>query len=600
MENIKSLYKNFILSTRVAWKSSKWLFIVNILCEMYLMVSPIIVSFYFKQSTNALVDIIKGTNASFASFVQYIFIIIVFQAISVIIGLISLDLKEQYEAKMSHYVDNMLVDHINALDISYYDNLQYHNIIDKAKRDSIAICRLFSIVISSVRGFVQIITCGIILLNLNWYVPICVFLATIPVMFFQKKFLDYKIKYKDEKILNDRQLSHTKFILTDKKYAQDIRIFHTKDYFSKLYENLWKSGYDEKLKLTRKKILYFSVTKLLPHITSAIVLIFVGLKICSGILSIGDYTYFNGIISQYIAGFNTLITSVINALETNEQINNFTEFLNTEPNIKYDGKKILTGIEQIEFREVSFKYPGTDDYVLKNINFTINNKDVCALVGRNGAGKTSIVKLLMRLYEPTSGAIYINGVDIKEYDILSYHSIMGIVPQDFNIYMLPLRDNIALECIDEKSNNEKLCVSSQYAEFNYEHAKYVKGFDTYIGRLFDKEGVYLSGGENQRIAIARAFFNNEAKFYVMDEPNSALDPEAEAKVLSKLKELCAEKSALFITHRMSSVSIAKNIIVLDKGEIVERGTQEELLHAQGLYYELYNIQSNVDENNNFQ
>lgn len=591
MTIILNLAKEIKRSLVVAWRSSRYIFVAEILLECYQMVSPIIIASFFKASINEIVELLNSNSKDLLPFIRTIAIVLILQLLSVAISMIIEDLREQHSSKMEYYINYALLKHINELDISYFDNTRYYNMIDKAKRDSVAISKLVSISISILRGAVQIIMCGIILGNLFWGIPFILTVFLIPFAIAQVKFLKLKIEYRDDKIENDRHLQQTSFVLRDKKYAKELRIYHVQNYFLDRYYTYWKEGFDKRENLTRKKIKTFSLTKIIPHFLTIGILIYVVSQIIVGRATVGDFSYYKGITTQFIMGCSALITSFVQSLESLEQMKNYNEFLLTKPFLEYKGKKHIAQITDIEFENVSFKYPGTSKDVLKNVSIKLSGDKIYSLVGRNGAGKSTFVKLLLRLYDPTEGRILVNNIDIRDIDIDNYHKKLGVMFQDFNTYLLPLRENVAMSDLSYVNDDARIQKACESAELKCDSARYVKGLDTYIGKLFDSSGVLLSGGESQRIAIARTFFKSEADFFVMDEPNSALDPEAESRVFEKLAQIGKGRGGLFITHRMATVSIADEILVLDKGVLAESGTHMDLMAANGLYSHLFNMQA---------
>ncbi len=256
----------------------------------------------------------------------------------------------------------------------------------------------------------------------------------------------------------------------------------------------------------------------------------------------------------------------------------------------YDGtlpvEKRIDNAYELSFEHVSFKYPGTEQYIIKDLSITFQIGEKLALVGRNGAGKTTLIKLLLRFYEPTEGRILLNGIDIGKYDQDEYMHIFSVVFQDFRLYHLPLDENIAgSERVDEERVRRVLDQVGMSERISHMR----DGIHT---RLYHEtgDGEALSGGEAQKIAIARAIYK-DAPFVILDEPTSALDPLAEAEIYENFNEMVGDKTAIYISHRMSSCKFCDKILVLEQGNIVESGTHEELMERQGSYYKLYQAQA---------
>ena len=249
------------------------------------------------------------------------------------------------------------------------------------------------------------------------------------------------------------------------------------------------------------------------------------------------------------------------------------------PDIKYHGtlpvEKRSDHEYEIEFKNVSFQYPSSDEYVLKNLSFRLNIGERLAVVGMNGAGKTTMIKLLCRLYDPTEGEIYLNGIDIKKYDLNEYMSLFSVVFQDFRMFSFSVAQNIAASVAPDE---EMALECAQMAGLNERMQTLPKGLDTYINKNFDEDGVDFSGGEMQKMAIARALYKG-APIIILDEPTASLDPISEFEIYSKFDHLVGNKTAIYISHRLSSCRFCHDIMVFDKGEIIQRGTHDELLKA---------------------
>jgi ABC-type multidrug transport system fused ATPase/permease subunit len=273
------------------------------------------------------------------------------------------------------------------------------------------------------------------------------------------------------------------------------------------------------------------------------------------------------------------------------RINNYKRFLTWQPKIiSNQGITLQNKNPYIEFINVSFKYPNTDSDILHNLNLTISPQEKIALVGLNGAGKSTIVKLLLRFYDPTEGQILIDGKDIREYDLVNIRKIFGVVFQDFSSYAFTVRENIGMSDYENLNDENRIKYAAEMSSA-YEFIKnWEKGFDTYLTKQFEMDGHELSGGEWQKIALSRAFFK-EASIMILDEPSSNLDPEAEYQVFEHFANLCKDKGAIFISHRLSTIVMTDRILVLENGKIIESGSHNELMKINGKYAYLFNLQA---------
>ncbi|MBO4639734.1 MAG: ABC transporter ATP-binding protein [Treponema sp.] len=318
--------------------------------------------------------------------------------------------------------------------------------------------------------------------------------------------------------------------------------------------------------------------------------VFVGLKAVFGLITTGKCI-------MYVSSYTKLVESITGISDNFVQLKMESRYLSffydymEIKNKRYDGtiptEKRDDNVFEIEFRDVSFKYANADTWALRHVNQKITLGTKNAVVGKNGAGKTTFIKLLCRLYEPTEGQILLNGVDIRYYDNEEYARLFAIVFQDFNLFSFPLGENVAGDVEYDRDRAVK-CLES--AGFGERLTKMEKGLDTPLYQYDDENGVEISGGEAQKIAIARSLYK-DAPFVIMDEPTSALDPVAEYEIYQRFDQMVEGKTSIYISHRMSSCRFCDNIIVFDEGKIIEQGSHDKLMSNKGLYSELWNAQA---------
>ena len=322
--------------------------------------------------------------------------------------------------------------------------------------------------------------------------------------------------------------------------------------------------------------------------------ILLGINAINGQISIGDFTMGISSLMTFMSASTFLTTNIINYNDSMFYINRHKSFfkIRSKFNAKYSVTIDDIDTENIEivFNNVSFRYPNSTSFVLKNINLTLKKTEKLALVGFNGAGKTSLILLLTRMYDPTEGVIYLNGIDIRDIKYTDYLKLFATVNQDFSLLPFSLLENVASK--EVVTLNEKSKIEQLFADNGMEDrlGKLYKGLDTPVTKVLSAAGVDFSGGEMQKIAIIRALFK-ESPVLILDEPTSALDPMAEYEVYQKFSEMANEKTTIYISHRISSTRFCDKIAVLDKGEIVEYGTFDELIQLKGLYYDFFEKQA---------
>jgi ATP-binding cassette subfamily B protein len=344
-------------------------------------------------------------------------------------------------------------------------------------------------------------------------------------------------------------------------------------------------------KMERNQSKYSNINTVLSSIIEWLVYIFVGARAICGLIGLGDLFKYINSINQFGQGLTGFLNT-FNALRTNNAyLEVLYDYLDI-PNNKYQGTLSVEKRDDndyaIEFKNVSFKYPGSDAYALKNLNLKLTVGQRMAVVGMNGSGKTTMIKLLCRLYDPTEGEILLNGFDIKKYDYGEYMDLFSVVFQDFRLFSFPLGQNVA-SVVNYDNKKAEHCLNM--AGFGGRLNEMQKGLETPLYKDFEEDGVEISGGEAQKIALARALYK-DAPFVVLDEPTAALDPIAEFEIYSKFDDIVGEKTAIYISHRLSSCRFCDDIAVFHESKLIQRGSHDALIaDANGKYHELWNAQA---------
>jgi ATP-binding cassette subfamily B protein len=370
--------------------------------------------------------------------------------------------------------------------------------------------------------------------------------------------------------------------------GKDIRIYNQQQTILALLKQQcysWLNG------LSRVTSETAGITAAANAVVSGFAYILIGLRALYGMYGIGPVTQYVGAVTSFSGSLTGLISTMAMMWESAVYLPVLYEFLDL-PDFSYPGtlttEKRTDGEYEIEFHNVSFKYPGSEQYALKNLNLKLNIGKRLAVVGMNGSGKTTMIKLLCRLYDPTAGYITLNGIDIKKYDYNEYTGIFSVVFQDFELLAFSLAQNVAA-AVDYDEERVKLSLNK--VGFNWRAPTLQKGLDTVLYKSYEESGVTISGGEAQKIALARAIYKN-APFIVLDEPTAALDPIAEFEIYSKFDSIVGGKTAIYISHRLSSCRFCDDIAVFHEGKLIQRGSHEQLLSiTDGKYFELWNAQA---------
>lgn len=393
----------------------------------------------------------------------------------------------------------------------------------------------------------------------------------------------------DEYSRLDRIFYYFLNIFSDYNTGKEIRLYKE--------QNLIEHTATDKLltdgeKLFKKASLHTAKSSSFVAILGALVgfgiYLFIGVKGLYGLFGIGSLVLYCGSFMQIINGIMKMAVTFGKTAEMVPLVNYYFDIVNTKDDMTYGAKELdLSEKFEIEFKNVSFKYPNMESYALKNINIKINNGEHLAVVGRNGSGKTTFIKLMCRLYDVTDGEILINGINIKEYSKESIISLYSVVFQDFKIFSTTLAQNIST---NEEYDKERLYDALDKANIKDRVLKMENKECTYLYKDLDKAGVEISGGEAQKLALARALYK-DAPIVILDEPTAALDPIAEHEIYNRFNSFVENKTAIYISHRLSSCVFCDKIAVFDKSKLVESGTHQELLTAGEKYFELWNAQA---------
>lgn len=390
---------------------------------------------------------------------------------------------------------------------------------------------------------------------------------------------------------HNRVFGYVYFTLTDYRYGKDIRLYNGKDMMARQADYWAQSQVDIWEKQAGERVKNDYCGDIANAVRDGISYFYMGYRALKKIISLGEFTMCVASASRL---YNSLLGIAMGIRQINEKCNyayHYVEFMEFPGSFSTGERKIEDKPHVIEFKDVSFKYPRTDNYVLEHVNIKIDSNEHLSIVGLNGAGKTTFIKLLCRLYDVTEGEILIDGVNIKEYSDEEYKKFFAVVFQDFKLFAFSLRDNIALGDISSEPKQEKIEEALKLSGLYDDAVKLDNGLDTMLYKSFDEKGTELSGGQQQKTAISRALYRN-APIIILDEPTAALDPMAEYEIYSKFDTLVGNKSAIYISHRLSSCKFCDKIAVFADKTIKEYGTHNDLVNIEGgIYAEMFKTQA---------
>jgi ATP-binding cassette subfamily B protein len=405
-------------------------------------------------------------------------------------------------------------------------------------------------------------------------------------------FLSYAKNFRQTPL--KRQLDYLRVLGGSKEASKELKLFGLRDFLRERFTRLCDEIYKENVALSRRKLIAGAFLSAIGTMGYYSAYVFVIWRTVSGALSIGTLTFLAGAILQASSNIQQFFSTLAGIADEALFLTDLVAFFGMQPTIRSKPNALPAPrpmVRGFEFRNVSFRYPGSSRLILNRLNFELRPGQRVALIGENGQGKTTFVKLITRLYDPTEGQILLDGIDLREYDLEDLHREMGVIFQDFMRYEMTARENIAVGRVEEIDNLELLKSSSAEKSMadRIRSDNCPERYEQMLGRRFDR-GVDLSGGEWQKVALARAYLR-DAQLLILDEPTAALDARSEFEVFHRFAELTAGKMALFISHRFSTVRSADRILVLENGRIAEEGTHDQLASLGGRYAEMFEMQA---------
>jgi ATP-binding cassette, subfamily B, bacterial len=388
-----------------------------------------------------------------------------------------------------------------------------------------------------------------------------------------------------------RQMDYLRQVAGSREGAKEVKLFGLNKFFTARFQALARQIYVEDVALATSKLFVGGLLGVIGTLGYYGAYVYVIWRTIHGAYNIGQFTFLAAAIQQASSNLQQVFSTVSGIADQALFLTDLIAFFEMKPTVesKQNGLPMPNVIRGFEFRNVSFAYPGTTRKVLKDFNFTLAPGERIALIGENGQGKTTVVKLITRLYDPTEGQILLDGVDLREYSLEDLHRHIGVIFQDFMRYEMTARENIAVGRIDAHNTQHDIELAAHKSLADTVVKKLAKGYDQILGRRFEG-GVELSGGEWQKMALARAYLR-DAEMLILDEPTAALDARSELEVFKRFAELTEGKMALLISHRFSTVRMADRIVVLSGGRLIEEGNHQELMASGGLYAEMFEMQA---------
>ena len=597
---------------RMVWKTGPWILISMILVCIFTGIVPPIISVITGEILNNL-DIVKGTSVSIISTVAFssIIVLFVFKIIEDMIGRVKSFVTRIAGEKVVRYVRLEIMNKAKTIDVAAFDRPSFYEKLENANREAghrpIQVLSETFDMMSTIIKFISYL--AIILVKPGmWWMALIMIAVSIPSTIINFTYRRKTVNYMWRRSKERRQMSYYTDIMVNKDMVKEIRMFSLSETFIKRYSDTFEIYYKGLRKLIVSEYAWHIGLAIIHSAVTCMFYILIAMKVINGEFEIGSFTVYTGALTSISAAVGSLITHSAHIYEGTLFIDNLISFVKEKqtvvPSIDKPAEVAHGQPHTIEFENVSFSYPESDRKVLKNINLKFRPGETVVLVGLNGAGKTTFIKLLTRLYDPTEGRILLDGRDIKEYDTAELYKTFGIIFQDFGKYAASITENIEFGNVNGAHTPEKVREAAYQANAQAFIDKLADGYDTPLMRYFESNGTELSIGQWQKLAIARAFYS-DADILILDEPTASLDPMAEQEIFNQFDALRADKTTIFVSHRLSSATIASKIVVLEYGELVEEGTHKELMAKGGKYYQLFSTQANryietMEENKNLE
>ena len=495
-------------------------------------------------------------------------------------------------ALLGQRVNVMILEKAQTLELSHFEDSEFYDKMTRARRE--ASSRPLSLVnrtFGLVQSGITLLTYGWLLIQFSWLAVVGLVIAALPSFFIETYFSGVAFRLFRWQVPESRKRNYLEWLLAREDYVKEVKLYGTGDLFLARYREIFEKLYAEDRALTLKRGWWGFLLGTLSSIAFYGAYGWIGWSAAMGWITLGGMTMYLMIFKQGQASIASSLTAIGKMYEDNLYLSNLYEFLE-EPIDSNDGSAV-TGPnpgDGVRFEEVSFTYPGQTTPAIDRISLHLQPGQKLALVGENGSGKTTLIKLLTRLYVPSEGRVLLDGRDLNEWQLDALRQRIGVIFQDFVRYQLKVGENIGVGDVAHIESEEQQQTAAEKGMAHPFIDSMEKGYDTQLGRWF-KDGRELSGGQWQKIALSRAFMRKQADILVLDEPTSAMDAEAEAKIFDHFREVTENQMAILISHRFSTVRMADQIVVLADGKIIERGSHEHLMDCNGKYAHLFAIQA---------
>ncbi|MGZ3756720.1 MAG: ABC transporter ATP-binding protein [Mucilaginibacter sp.] len=577
---------------KLVWNTSPGMTLVNSLLRIVRSAIPVALLYVGKLIIDQVVQLSHNHNSNTTHLWQLVgieFGLAIFSdAISRAITLMDSLLGDLF----SNHTSIKIMEHAATLDLDQFEDAVFYDKLERARQQTVGRTILLSQVMSQVQDLITMAFLAVGLMTFNPWLIILLLIAIIPAFLGESYFNDQSYALTRGQTPERRELDYIRYLGASDETAKEVKIFDLSAFIVDRFRQLSNKFYRDNKRLSIRRSVWGTFFAMLGSIGYYAAYVVIIIRAVNGSVTIGELAFLAGSFRQLRSLLEGILTRFTSVSQGAIYLRDFFDFFEIQPKIKPKPNplpfpKIIR--EGFVFENVGFKYANAERWSNRYLNFTLHPGEKLALVGENGAGKTTLVKLLARLYDPTEGRILLDGIDLREYNIVDLRLNVGIIFQDYLRYQMTFAQNIAVGNIAEQHNRPLIENAAAQSLASLLAARLPAAYDQQLGKRF-ADGVELSGGEWQKVALARAYMR-DAQLLILDEPTSALDARAEYEVFERFAELTKGKSAVLISHRFSTVRMADRILVLDQGELIEIGSHEELLQKGGRYAELFELQS---------
>ena len=557
----------------------------------------------------AIVAIVEGNTDAvlLASLVlSFVLLTFVIRVISNVVNLLQNAVTRIGGELVVRQVKVMIMEKAKVLDLASFDLPEFYEKLENANREAghrpiQILSSTFSVITTVIQLIAYVVT--LVTIPKMWAAALVIMVLAIPTAIVNFYYRRKNFEYIRRRSKDRRQMNYYSDLMVNKDLVKEVRMFHLSDTFIGRYQSTFDKYFAGLRKLIWRENIGYLIINVITNCAYLFFFAIIAYNVFAGQMMIGDYSLYTNSLMSVSSCIAALISISASIYEGTLFIDNLIAFINEkqtvvpvlpEPSEQCPAPapaKVNHGTAHtIVFEHVSFCYPGSTRRVLDDISVTIRPGETLVLVGLNGAGKTTLIKLLTRLYDPTEGRILLDGRDLREYDVEDLYKMFGIIFQDFGKYAVSVSENIAFGDIYLDADPEKIREAATQSNADDFINKLPNGYDTALMRYFEQDGIELSIGQWQKLAIARAFYS-ESDVLILDEPTASLDPIAEQEIFNQFDRLRADKTTIFVSHRLSSATVATKILVMEYGRVIEEGDHRTLMNKKGRYHELFTTQA---------